>query len=213
MTQQDDDFIVPPATVTAPAQPEAREPAPEAAGADEQEFISLPPGMANFDSGTYRMPTPRRSEPVVSDSAPLFVPTPVPGLPPQLPGVDEATRVAPARRAAGATAWVLHLPGTDPVRLASGTMLLGRGPAALTGWPQAMLLPVVDPRKSVSKTHAALEVAQGGALRVHDLDSTNGVWLSYPNGDEVDVEPGTPVVVEDGATMHLGEFEILVRRD
>ncbi|MCW4384911.1 FHA domain-containing protein [Salinibacterium sp. SYSU T00001] len=207
MTGDDANFVVPPAPVTPP--PTARD-AAAPAPPDESEFISLPPGMANFDSATYRVETPRRSEPVVAKEAPVFVPTVAPGLPPQLPTaeVDDATRVAPSRQ----PSWTIDIAGSGQRRLTHGSLLLGRDPAALPEWPSAELLAVDDPQRSVSKTHAALVAEASGALLIHDLNSTNGVWLSYPNGDEVDVVPGTPHPVENGATIHLGEFEIRAQR-
>jgi hypothetical protein len=258
VAHEHDEAIVPPAPPGTPSAPKTPEPA--APVVDEAGFISLPPGMANFDSATYRMETPRRSEPAAPASPPVFVPTVAPGVPvlglptvtpvpstvtpvppavtpvpstvtpvppattpvphgdaiddatrvaPGRDAVDDATRVAPARRTAE---WTLHIPGAEAHRLTAGTLLLGRGPAPLPAWPSAATLPLDDPKKSVSKTHAALELDASGRLVIHDLDSTNGVWLSYPNGDEVDVEPGAPATVEDGAVIHLGEFEIRAQR-
>lgn len=221
MANEHEDAAVAPPPPGVPQAPEASAAPPVT---DESGFISLPPGMANFDSGTYRMEA-RRPEPAVADRPPVFVPTAVPGLPVAVPtaaiaepvdeatrvtaaAVDDATRVVPSRRAS----WTIALPGGEQRSLGSGVLLLGRGPAASASWPGAALLPLDDPRKSVSKTHAALELDAVGTLRAHDLDSTNGVWLSYPSGDEVDVVPGAPSVVEDGAVLHLGEFEIRLQR-
>lgn len=218
MTQdhRDADFVPPLTDVPNPT-PAA---APEV---DEADFISLPPGMANFDSGTYRMPT-RRSESTRDASAPIFVPTVVPGLPvtvaPPLVDepaaavqsgseeIDDETRVISRRT----SVWTLHIPDAGEQPMQQGALLVGRGPALSATWPGARLLPIDDPRKSVSKTHAAFELDASVVLRVHDLNSTNGVWLSYDNGDEVDVVPGAPGVVNDGATIHLGEFEIRATR-
>ncbi len=219
-SEHDDPAVAPPP----PGTPRRPEPVEAPSVTDESGFISLPPGMANFDSGTYRMEA-RRPEPAVAERPPVFMPTAVPGLPVTPPAaaaaapvdeatrvtgapVDDATRVVPSRRAA----WTLTLPAGESRALRAGVVLLGRGPAASEAWPGAELLPLDDPRKSVSKTHAALELDGAGTLRVHDLDSTNGVWLSYANGDEVDVVPGSPGIVEDGAVLHLGEFGIRLQR-
>jgi pSer/pThr/pTyr-binding forkhead associated (FHA) protein len=82
--------------------------------------------------------------------------------------------------------------------------LIGRNPAASTNWPHASLLPVDDLTKSVSKTHALLEI-DGGVLWVHDLDSTNGVYVVVGD-DVVEAVPGTRVAVPAGADLELGEF-------
>ncbi|QEE60944.1 FHA domain-containing protein [Salinibacterium sp. dk2585] len=221
-SEHDEPAVAPPP----PGAPEAVTPTPTPAApvTNESDFISLPPGMADFDSGTYRIQA-RRPEPPVAERPPVFVPTIVPGLPvTPLTAVtaepvdevtrvtaaplDDATRVVQSRRAA----WTLTLPAGESRELRAGVLLLGRGPAASAAWPGAGVLPLDDPRKSVSKTHAALELDGAGTLKVHDLDSTNGVWLSYANGDEVDVVPGSPGIVEDGAVLHLGEFGIRLQR-
>ena len=44
-----------------------------------------------------------------------------------------------------------------------------------------------DTTKTISKTHAMLDVV-GGELRVHDLHSTNGVWVVPADGEAIEVE-------------------------
>ena len=76
--------------------------------------------------------------------------------------------------------------------------------AASAIWPEATLLQVDDLTKSVSKTHALLEI-DGGVLWVHDVHSTNGVYVVVGD-DVVEVVPGTRVAVPAGADLELGEF-------
>jgi pSer/pThr/pTyr-binding forkhead associated (FHA) protein len=90
-------------------------------------------------------------------------------------------------------------------------VIIGRDPVANAAWPTAALLPALDPAKSLSKTHAVLEL-EGGILWVHDLDSTNGVFVAAPGVDVVQVDPGSRVVVPDGAEIELGEFIVTVLR-
>ncbi|MFP5290617.1 MAG: FHA domain-containing protein [Actinomycetes bacterium] len=89
----------------------------------------------------------------------------------------------------------------------TGRMLLGRDPAELDGWRGAELVRLVDPQRSVSKTHAAIEPDQG-ALLVHDLASTNGTERATPEGQVLPVSPGHPLRVEVGDALHLGSFRI-----
>jgi hypothetical protein len=200
-----------------------------AAVADEAEFISLPPGIA-IDSGTYKMPA---RTPPTRETAPeiVFVPTVI-GATPVLPDpVDESVAAQPspvaepveaaapptapvlvgARPPAPHPLWRLQLPDGGATVMLDAAVLVGRNPAASVDWPQATLLPLADSTQSVSKTHALLEV-DGGVLWVHDLDSTNGVYVVVGD-DVVEAVPGTRTAVPAGAELELGEFVLRVSRD
>lgn len=210
MSDRDDDgFVVPPPGIT--QQPTARE-EPQPEPVDPVDMISLPPGLV--DSGTYRVqPSRVQRPPQPAKSAPTFVPNGAPALPSPTPVaesvVDDATRASVGRRVA--ESWRLTLPGGEQV-LVEQTILVGRDPAHSAQWSGAALLAVTDSAKTVSKTHAVLELTPGGQMVVHDLDSTNGVYLGYNDDDEVTVEPGEPVLVEPGASLSLGEFTVAVER-
>jgi hypothetical protein len=110
-------------------------------------------------------------------------------------------------------------PPTFSLELADGTrhpldrsILIGRGPASRPDWPEARLLPVVDPDKSVSKTHAGIRV-HGDELRVEDLRSTNGVTVAHHDGRSSIVESGIPVTVEAGDVVSLGQFAVRIVTD
>lgn len=192
----------------------------------DDDFIGLPPGM--LDSGTYRAPVraerPRTEKPDI-----VFVPT-VPGMPApalpvtgDVPSAESPTERGDAFEVPGAAtddaelgaesessvSWVLTLTDGSTARV-TGTMLLGRDPAHLVHWSGAELLSLVDTTRSVSKTHAALELDSSG-LWVHDLDSTNGVWVVVGE-DATEVAPGRRVAVPAGAVIELGEYELRVAR-
>jgi hypothetical protein len=204
-------FIVPPPGIALePAEPKPIEPEPVADG----DLITLPPGIA--DSATYRMPAQRPPKPDDrEDAAPVFFPSagigttqiPASVSPPQ--EMDDATRVVVGRRSA--PAWRLTLPDGQQI-LVEQTTLVGRDPAQNEQWPDALLLPISDEAKTVSKTHAALALTANGQLTVHDLDSTNGVFVAYPGSSEEMVEPGEPTVVEHGAELSFGQFTVAVER-
>ena len=89
-------------------------------------------------------------------------------------------------------------------------LVFGRSPSPVTLRPDATLVPVVDAAKSVSKTHAIVDV-DGAGLAVTDLHSTNGVSVTHPDGSRDDLEPGGRAALPDGCTLRLGEFAIDVR--
>ncbi|MGV8851684.1 MAG: FHA domain-containing protein [Rhodoglobus sp.] len=229
------DFIVPPPGMVPeratekPIQPEIE---------NEGDVIELPPGL--IDSGTYRMPQPPVSTRASTDDAPAFFPVSAQGIPAapavapaQLTpprhaprsiddpsandqqatindGIDEETSFAVAPH--GALSWHLTLADGTQVALDRST-LIGRDPATNSQWPDAALLPVIDPSKSVSKTHAALQLTAAGDLFVHDLHSTNGVFVTHPESDDVVVEPGSAEAIRAGAQLRFGQFVMSVVRN
>jgi len=211
-TDDDSQFIVPPpGIVPVPVEPEPIDAEP----VEADDLITLPPGI--IDSGTYRVAHERATKPEEPSEAPMFFPTAGIGLAPAAAPiaepasqpVDDATRASVGRRRA--PAWRLTLPDGAEV-LVEQTTLVGRDPAHSDTWPEALLLPIADTGKTISKTHAALELTAGGQLVVHDLDSTNGVFLEYPGGDETVVDPGVPALVEHGAELSFGQFTVSVER-
>lgn len=185
--------------------------------ADDDGFIGLPPGVV--DSGTFKSP-PRTERQTAEKNPIVFLPT-VPGAPVQVPAAapsepeletrreldDEFTPPALGRHAL--VGWALELP--DGSRAVVETRLLvGRNPAHLDGWEGAVLLAVNDTTHSVSKTHAAFEVDDSG-LWVHDLSSTNGVWVVVGE-DATEVAPGRRAGVSDGSVVELGDFVVRVSR-
>lgn len=79
-------------------------------------------------------------------------------------------------------------------------------------WADVELLAVIDPGKTVSKTHAALELTASKQILVHDLNSTNGVSVIVPGATEATVEPGSAVIIEAGSDLLLGEYSIRISR-
>jgi hypothetical protein len=107
------------------------------------------------------------------------------------------------------TGWVLVAPGGERIPLSEEVAIVGRRPSVDAAFPQAQLITVGDPTRTVSKTHARLEL-RGDVWAVVDLDSTNGVVLIADNDDETDVEPGavtrlTPRFLLGDAELRLEE--------
>ncbi|WOQ69321.1 DUF5684 domain-containing protein [Microbacterium limosum] len=127
---------------------------------------------------------------------------------PEIPddSVFDETVVASRRRAV----WSLLTPQGAPVRLTSELVVLGRRPQEDPDHPGAQLVPLADETRTVSKTHARLEL-HGDVWSITDLYSTNGVILLAQDGDEVEVPPG-----ESQEVTHrflLGDAEFGLRRE
>ena len=108
---------------------------------------------------------------------------------------------------------ILILPDGSRVPVA-GPLLLGRDPAALGDRPRALLVPLSDTGKTVSKTHALIEPDDPAGtgeftLRVRDLYSTNGVAITT-GGERRVLTAGGEDVARPGSLIELGSMSILV---
>jgi len=129
-------------------------------------------------------------------AAPVATPVSAPDL--------DSTRMVPPSSPAG---WTLELPDGRRVSV-DGAVSLGRDPASEQG---GTLVPIVDPARSMSKTHARFDLA-GGGVTVTDLHSTNGTRIESEAASTVSVAPGSPTPVPEGATVVLGEYAVRLSR-
>ena len=107
--------------------------------------------------------------------------------------------------------WALVPPNGVPVDLTSDVVILGRRPTPDAAHPDAQLVPIADETRTVSKTHARLQL-RGETWFVTDLDSTNGVLFATLMGTEVEAPPGEEI--EAGERFFLGDAEVrLTRRE
>ncbi|GAA4624676.1 RDD family protein [Cellulomonas oligotrophica] len=131
------------------------------------------------------------------------------GLAPEL----EMTRPAPPRADVRP---VQPEPGARGARLAfddgrvvvvETSALVGRNPAPAPG---VQVVRVMDPGRSVSKTHLQVGVDADGAW-VADRGSTNGTVVTLPDGQQVVCRVDHPVRLRPGATVQLGDctFRVL----
>lgn len=181
-------------------QPAAPAPAAPAAPAVEHERAPVAPPLG-------LRPTPRPSAGPAPVAPSPLVPPPAPGTPaPAAPPVEsfddvEATRLV-SHRPAGAR-FVLQFSTGESVTV-FGAGLLGRNPVPQPGEFFDHLVPLLDPGKSVSKTH--LEFGQeGGAFWVLDRFSGNGTVVREPDAAPRRCEPGRRYVVARGARVDIGE--------
>jgi hypothetical protein len=184
--------FIPPAPVAAPPVVER---IPDAPGSIvEDPIFSAPPGVTTITPPPPSLP-------------PLSPPPPSPAAPP-VESLDE-TRVS-VRRRAGAH-WRLVLPDGKHADV-GGAVLVGRDPSVNSTWPSAQLFAVADESHSVSKTHAVFEL-DGDGLWVTDLDSSNGVIITQPDGTEIDLEPNVRASIQPGADVELGDYVIQIEKD
>ncbi|KZE42615.1 DUF5684 domain-containing protein [Microbacterium sp. T32] len=107
--------------------------------------------------------------------------------------------------------WAIVPPNGIPVDLTSDVVILGRRPAPDAAHPDAQLVAIADETRTVSKTHARLQL-RGEKWFVTDLDSTNGVLFATLMGTEVEAPPGEEI--EAGERFFLGDAEVrLTRRE
>ena len=206
MPNDENPFLIstPPPAPAEPADP--HEPHDEPV-VDTGTFITLPPGIV--DSGTLRVSAPRVERvatPAAEAGEIVFFPV-VPGIPVARIAAgptENETRAEPT-----VSRWRIILPRSGQIVPLTGALYIGRNPARTAERQDAELLAVDDPAKSLSKTHALLEV-ENDVLWVHDLDSTNGIFIVEPDASVVDVEPGRRAAVPAGAELELGEYIVRV---
>lgn len=167
------------------------------------DFIVPPPGLIPAAApGGEPDRTVRDAPPRV---LPAFAPPPRPSAPPAtIEAVD-----APTGRSAGGT-WRLRGPAGLEVLLLR-PVVLGRDPAADAARTTATPIPLQDPARSVSKTHALVEVVDD-RVEITDLHSTNGTRVLTAEGDAEELEPGRATAAPSGATVLLGEFAVRLDR-
>jgi pSer/pThr/pTyr-binding forkhead associated (FHA) protein len=89
-----------------------------------------------------------------------------------------------------------------------GVALIGRNPAAAV---DVQIVRVVDPGRSVSKTHLQVAVSPSGVW-VADRGSTNGTVVTLPDGGQVVCPVDHPVRLRTGATVRFGDYSFVVVR-
>lgn len=211
--------VLPPPAAT-PAAPVPPPPAPPAA-ATPGVLPVLPP------------PAPP-AERAVATSLPASVPPPpaaaagpitsIPGMPsrPVPPPPSASVPTAPAAPAASsldetrmstpavAAHWQVALADGRSIPLADA-VFFGRDPIADAEHPEALLVPIDDPAKSMSKTHARI-VRAGDGVEVTDLHSTNGTTVTQAGGAPQSLTPGVAQLVSTTSTLAFGDYTVTVRR-
>ena len=171
---------------------------------DKPGFIVPPPWLVTGGSEEATVP----AHTVVPTAFPAFLPVPLGGKPgavrPPLP-------VRSPEESPAAVCWRLALDDGQSI-IVDEALVLGRDPAPVAARSSARLVPVHDPARSVSKTHALLDL-DGVTLSVTDLGSTNGVAIMAPDGTVIDLEPGGRGILDSGSRLILGEFTVVAVRE
>ena len=114
----------------------------------------------------------------------------------------EATRIVPCRDTDGQR-YVLQFSTGESVTV-FGTGLVGRNPRAEPGEVFDTTVGVIDPTRSVSKTH--LEFGQtGGRFWVNDRFSGNGSIVREPDAAPTRCTPGRRQLVARGSRIDIGD--------
>lgn len=169
--------------------------------ADAATFVTPPPPPPASPYQEPATPTSVSFTPPAPPSAPPLAPAPSAVEPVDL----DVTRVAaPVVNAL----WVVDVGDGRRVPL-TGTVYLGRDPVALDTTLGALCVPILEQQKSMSKTHARLQL-RGDRIEVTDLHSTNGTVVVTSDGGSTRLSPGVPVLVESDATVQLGDVSVRV---
>jgi len=184
---------------------ETRPPAPH---------VELAPAEAFAPPGFPVTPAPVTPAPVAPASVSVDEPLPAPvsarssvNLPASVPDDDFDRTIISSRRK---KSWYLAVDGASPIELSGEVVYLGRNPAPSATDPGAQLVAVPDSSKTMSKTHARLQLT-GGEWFITDLHSTNGVVLMEASGDETEVVPGQSQPLTD--SFKLGQLTLGIRSE
>lgn len=201
-------FAPPPAPTGPAAAPGAGAAASPPAPAVGAGFISSVPWETPAPAAA-PAPAPAASAPAAPAAMPPVPPPPaVPEAAPAA-AIDEGPTVArTALPRAGAT---LVMDTGQRIALVAPRTLLGRAPVAVPPWDKADTVPVIDPDRSISKTHLAV-LLDGDRLSVRELGSTNGSAVVAADGARTTLLMGQDVAVPDGARVELGDRSFTVER-
>ena len=147
--------------------------------------------------------------PVAEPAVPLPTPAPSPTISAAPPGAAPVPAAAPVASPSSAspTAAVARalLVDHESIRYTvEGTALIGRNPTADSAHPGVAVIAVADGSFSMSKTHARLDVVDGG-MRLTDLGSSNGSAAIDSAGVATPVTDGESTTIPWGGTMRLGD--------
>jgi hypothetical protein len=124
-----------------------------------------------------------------------------PNAAPTAPVWLTAAPATPAER------WMLRTDDGQLTEITEPVAVLGRNPAATHA---VQLVALNDSSKTVSKTHARVTLADG-VWSIADLNSTNGVHLIAPDGQNLRLVPGVPATLTE--SFRLGDLTLHLRRE
>ncbi|WP_141915312.1 FHA domain-containing protein [Klugiella xanthotipulae] len=144
--------------------------------------------------------------------APVVSTAPIPEAPAAVAGAEdlEETMISMRRRPRRVSAAFTLQLSTGEEFTIGGSGLLGRNPRPAEGEIFDHVLVMIDPARSVSKTHIEFGVEEG-KLWVKDRNSGNGTRVRHTNRPEEECVPGKKVFVEARTRVEIGnEFFIVL---
>lgn len=192
-----------------------RAPESDATSADEQLRSMAETASAGEPAQSVRETTP----PVAQEPAQGVRSPKQPISSPERPASAAGFRTAPAladevdstqiSQRSRVQTWRISVDGVGDVTFTATDILIGRKPAQKREHPDAELVTVPDPTKTVSKTHARL-VRRGDQWMIVDLDSTNGVFVETSRGEQ-QIVAGSEIAVT--GTFSLGDLRLMLSAD
>lgn len=200
----------PPPAVPAPPAPTPAPPAPTPPAATPAAPSPAPHAPAPRSSAPFPVAPPAPAG--IIDSVPGFVTSPPPQESPAAPITAapaaaapladlDRTRVAAPRPDITPRRFRLAFDTGEEAEI-EGSALIGRRPSASPGEQVRHVIPVADPDRSVSKSHAMVGIGSVG-IWVVDRGSTNGTWVLAPDGSRTRVR-SEPVPVPAGGVVEIG---------
>ncbi|WP_353814370.1 FHA domain-containing protein [Agromyces sp. SYSU T00266] len=190
----------------------------------EPDFIVPPPGLVpdapasagpEHAEGTVRAQRALpgfRPPPGIRPPSALPIAPPAQAFPPADPDAAAASAASRAAQTAPPAPGPWHLRSADGIEFTvPDRVVAGRDPKPPAWLQGATVVAIPDHTRSMSKTHALLEV-RDERLLVTDLDSTNGVRVWPEGSDPTDLESGVPAEVPPDAVLLLGDVAFLVER-
>ncbi len=136
-------------------------------------------------------PVPVAAQKLKKTPAEFEPPVAVPLPRAQMPEPEDKTVLAKRHRKTQVLA-TLSWDGADPVPLTQTRVLLGRKVGPDDAEAGLQVVAVKEPSKTVSAKHAKLELVDG-TWYIEDLNSTNGIYLVLPDGEEQQVKERSAV--------------------
>lgn len=173
---------------------------------------STPPSLATVTPPPASFAPPAPAPAPAASPAPVIPPAPAPVMPPAPAAQPVPAPEPPVPAPAAVPADVPVVPaGVRAILVLDtgervevrGTTLFGRSPSAAAGEGEALLVPVVDDTRSVSKTHIAVMPARRVVFIV-DRASTNGSAI-VRDGVETALAAGHPAELRTGDTVRFGD--------
>jgi hypothetical protein len=177
-------------------------------------LVGTPPGPGRWPGPQVaavnlgeRRPTPPAPPPALAAGTALATPS-APTATPAATATQAPAAPAPSQQPQPRRPVAILTDGAARIEVAS-TVLLGRRPRPQPSEEVGAVVPLSDPTRSVSSTHALLSW-DGASLWLVDRGSTNGSWVVQADGGRERAQSGTPLAAPAGSMVQLGNLSFRV---